>query len=141
MKKIFTILLFLFLYSDSALALNNCKDFPSGKNSVSCNDAGEIDIYDGIECLFELSNYFPSENSKGIISYFDSNIKPNVEASKYYGVFSDTWAYKLKDGEGVSGECRSRFPSINERMYIKRLQSDDNPLESKFVERIQLIWL
>jgi hypothetical protein len=140
MKNIFTILLFLFISSNSAWALNNCKDFPEGKYSVSCDDAGEIDKYDGIECLFELSNFAPSENAKDIVKYFNDNIKPNSDATKFYGLFSDTWAYRFKDGEGVSGECRSRFPSLNERMYIKRLPSDENPLESKFVVGRDYCW-
>ncbi len=98
---------------------------PDDKSGVQGNCNDYINILDGTECLWQISGV--PEGSK-LNTFLDGSI-----ATKYKDPIVDIWGYKFKDEKGVASECRSRFPSVNERMYIIRQASSEAEGEIEFV--------
>lgn len=126
MKNLFfTLLLFMFVFnSDMALCADKHSKEGGGMDECSidkdksgqegnCNDY--INILDGTECLWQISGQGDGASINSFLS--------NSTATKYLGTLSDVWGYKYRDSNGVASECRSGFPSVNERMYLMRQAS------------------
>ncbi len=93
-------------------------ELPDGKNTNNCTS--KLTVSDGSECLWALAGL---PNGSIFPKY------PNAQSQGAYGFliysdFANVWNYHYYDNDGSKGECRSRHPSVNERVYLVRNGND-----------------